>query len=172
MLLCISRHLPDRVIAFETAKGAGVDQPPLGCGKRKSRLSHSFFGVIGDGKNDQTNFEMVFLREFVVALIVGGHAHDGSGAVFHENVVGDPDGHFLAVERVDGVASGVDSVLLDSADVADFFGLALFADELIDFGAQVAMGRGETGDDGMLRRELYGGGAEDGVYARGEDRNL
>ena len=45
-------------------------------------------------------------RQFVlagkdeIALVVGGHAHHGAGAVLGEHVVGDPDGDQLAAGRV------------------------------------------------------------------------
>ena len=41
-----------------------------------------------------------------------GHGHDGTGAVAHEHVVGDPDGNALVVHRVDGVSTGEDAGLL------------------------------------------------------------
>ena len=40
------------------------------------------------------------------------YGHDGSRAVADENVVGDPDGHFLTVDRVDRVAAREDSALV------------------------------------------------------------
>ena len=48
--------------------------------------------------------QAVELREILVALVVGGHGHDGAGAVAHQHVIGDPDGHARAVDRVDGEA--------------------------------------------------------------------
>ena len=57
-----------------------------------------------------------------------GHAHDGAGAVIHENVVGHPEGNFFAIERIDGEASGGNAVFFDFPDIADFFGLALLGD--------------------------------------------
>jgi hypothetical protein len=35
--------------------------------------------------------QVELLRELPVALVVGGHGHDGAGAVGREHVVGDPD---------------------------------------------------------------------------------
>ena len=72
-----------------------------------------------------------FCGEFVIALVVGGHAHDGAGAVVHQDVVRHPDRHLLAVVRIDGIAAGVDAMLLDLADVAHFPGLALLGDEVV-----------------------------------------
>ena len=34
------------------------------------------------------------------------HGHDGAGAVAGENVIGNPDGNLLAVDRIDGVSAG------------------------------------------------------------------
>ena len=86
--------------------------------------------------DDHANVESVFLGELVVPLVVRGDGHDGAGAVVHEDVVGDPDGHRFVVERIDGEASGVDAMLVDGAHVADFLGLALFGDHFVNLGAQ------------------------------------
>ena len=42
------------------------------------------------------------MGELPVALVVGGHGHDGSGAVAHHDIVGNKDGHHLAGQRVHG----------------------------------------------------------------------
>ena len=55
--------------------------------------------------------EVEFLGEFKVALIVRGDGHDGSAAVSHHDVVGDPDGDFFAVDGVGGEGSGGDAGL-------------------------------------------------------------
>ena len=121
------------------------------------------------GQDHQANLEFVFFGELVVALVVGGHAHDGAGAVVHEDVVGHPDRNLFAVVGIDGVAAGVDAVLFDLADVADFPGLALLGDQLIDCGTQQVVVLGQTGDQRMLGRELQRGRAENRVDAGGED---
>ena len=41
------------------------------------------------------------LGEFEVALVVRRHGHDGAGAVADQHVVGDPNRHRLAVDRID-----------------------------------------------------------------------
>ena len=45
------------------------------------------------GGNHASNRNRILGRKLEVALIVRGHAHDGAGAVFRQNVVGHPDGH-------------------------------------------------------------------------------
>ncbi len=98
-----------------------------------------------------------------------GHGHDGAGAVIHEDVVGDPDGHALAVERVETEALGVDAVLLDGANVAGFFGLDLLGEHFVDLGAEIGVLGDEIGDQRMFGRELQRGRAVDGVDTSGED---
>ena len=71
-------------------------------------------------------------------------------SIIHKDIVGHPDGNLFAVERIDGVAAGGNTMLLDLADVTDLFGFALLGDELIDFGAQIRVAGGEIVDDGML----------------------
>ena len=89
-------------------------------------------------QDHDANVEAVLLGELVIALVVRRHRHDGAGAVIHQDVVGHPDGHVLVVERIDGVALGEDSVLLDGADVAGFLRLALLGDQLFDLGCASA----------------------------------
>src|SRR5690606_12897493 len=50
--------------------------------------------------------EIVGAGELEVTLIVGGDRHDRPGAIPAEHVVGDPDRHVGAVDRVDGETAG------------------------------------------------------------------
>ncbi len=43
------------------------------------------------------------LGELPVAGVVGGHGHDGAGAVGRQDVIGDEDGDLLVVDRVDAL---------------------------------------------------------------------
>ena len=43
--------------------------------------------------------------ELPVPLVLAGHGHDGARAVTHQHIVGQVDGDFFAVERVDGVGA-------------------------------------------------------------------
>ena len=98
-------------------------------------------------------------------------AHDRPGAVIHQDVIRNPHRHALAVERIDGIASGEDAVLFNLANIALFPGVALLANQLIDFRAKIRIRRRKIFDDRMLGRELHRGRAEDRVYARGKDRD-
>ena len=50
--------------------------------------------------------------ELEIALVVSRHSHDGTGAVGHEDVVGDKQGHLLAIQAVDGIGAEGDARLL------------------------------------------------------------
>ena len=112
-----------------------------------------------------------FLAELEVALVVRRYGHDGAGAVIQQDVVGDPDGHALAAEGVDGEVAGEGAVLLDGRRIAGFAGFLLLFDQRGHFRSQALVGLGELLDQRMLGRELQAGGAEDGVDAGGEDRD-
>ena len=60
----------------------------------RRRLDHALYG------------QVKVLRERKVALVVRRDGHDGARAVASEHVVGDPDRHLLAGERVDGEGAG------------------------------------------------------------------
>jgi hypothetical protein len=106
----------------------------------------------------------------VVTLIVGGHGHDRAGAVGHQHVVGHPDRHARAVDRVDGVGAGEHAgLLLLGGDLAVHVGaVAGGADVGLDLGP--AIGRGELAHQRVLRREDAVGHAEERVGAGGVDR--
>ena len=76
--------------------------------------------------------EPYFFGEFQVALVVGGDAHDRAGAVVHEDVVGDPDGHLLPVVRIDRVVAGEEALLLDQADVSRLARFFLVGEHLFE----------------------------------------
>ncbi len=100
------------------------------------------------------------------------HRHDGAGAVFGQDVVGDPDGQAFTVEWIDGVVAGEDAVLFDCADIAGFARLFLLFEQGAYFFGQLFVLRGKLLDQRMLGRELHAGRAEDRVDARGEDGDL
>ena len=58
------------------------------------------------GLDDHANGQAELAREFKITLVVGGHGHDGAGAIAHQNVIRNPDGDALARGRVDGIATG------------------------------------------------------------------
>ena len=144
---------------------AGIDQDAfLFCEVRESEV----VGVEVRG-DDAADGEVVLGCEVEVALVVGGHAHDGAGAVVGEDVVGDPDGDLLAGEGVGGATACRDAVLLDGTEVAGLAGGGLLGDHLLDCGGEFHVKAGPVLDQRMFGGELEGGGAEDGVDAGGED---
>ena len=50
--------------------------------------------------------QIKFLGKLKIALVMRRHGHDRAGAVAGENVVGNPDRNFLAVDGIDGVSAG------------------------------------------------------------------
>ena len=126
-----------------------------------------------DGLDHLANFDSVLRCKFKIALVVSRHAHDGAGAVVHEDVIGHPDGHALAVIGIDGEAAGGNAVFVDGAHVARFPCLPLLVEQLrqLSLSAFGSDGR-ESRNERMLRSQLNAGCAKDGVDARGEDANL
>lgn len=53
--------------------------------------------------DDLSNGQPVLLRKCPVALVMGGHRHNGARAIAHQHVVGNPDRKTLAGHRVDGI---------------------------------------------------------------------
>ena len=49
--------------------------------------------------------------KFMITLIVGGDGHDRSGAIAGENIIGNPDGDLLPVDRIQCIGSGKDAGL-------------------------------------------------------------
>jgi hypothetical protein len=132
--------------AGEAVVLAGVDEQAVFGDEGELR-----FVVAWDGLNHLPDLDAVFCGEFVVALVVGGHAHDGAGAVVQEHVIGDPDGHLLAAIWVDGEAAGGNAVLFNGADVAGFSRLLLLFNERSDLGAERGVVCGQHGDKRVLR---------------------
>ena len=111
--LRVGGHFGDRVFRREAVEFIGIHKYAVFVfGERRG---HSFFdeGLASARLNDNTNWQIVLAAKFEIALVVGGHGHDGSGAVFHQHEVADPDGDFFAAKGIGGVASG---------EEADFFG--------------------------------------------------
>src|ERR1019366_9425695 len=165
------RHFLDGFVAGQTAVFAGVDDQAVGFGERQFNLVGHAVGrrfVLAPRQDHHANVEAVFLREFVVALIVRWDRHDRAGAVVHEHVVRDPDRHLLVVVWVQRVTFGEDAVLLDGANVADLLRLALLGLQLFNLATQFGIGRDQVGHQRMLGRQLQRGRAVDRVHARGE----
>ena len=134
MLLGVLRHPLLSLLAAQAAKLARVDEQAVFVSERQHRLIHLAFRgwfAFAPRQDDYPDLETVFLSELVIALVVCRHAHDGAGAVLHHNVVGDPNGNFLAIEGIHREAAGVDAVLLDGADIAGLARLTLLGKQLI-----------------------------------------
>ena len=87
-------HFHDGLVGPQAVERAGVDERAL-LDVRKRRL-----GDVAAG-DDLDDGQAVFARETPVALVVAGHGHDRAGAVGDQDVVGDPDGHFVTGGRVE-----------------------------------------------------------------------
>ena len=122
--------------------------------------------------DDRRNLEAILLGEVEVALVAAGHAHDGAGAVVHEDVVGHPDGGRSAIDGVDDVTAGEDAVLLAvgalAVDGGDLLSGSL---ELVE--RLLVLGAGhELGGKRALGRQQEEGDAKERVRAGGEDGDL
>ena len=107
--------------------------------------------------------------ELEVALVAGGHGHDGAGAVTHQHVVGDPHRDLLAVERVGRVRAGEHAGLLAT--------LVLTVEVVLCCGLHAIGGNGvglvgrcQLVDQRMLRCQHHERCAEQRVGAGGEHR--
>ncbi len=176
-------HLVLRLYIAERTEFAGVDQQAVLGGIRQHRLILTCCRVFGAAReDDDANLQPVFFCEFIVSLVVGGHGHDGSGAVVEQDVVGNPDRQPLVVERIDGKVAGEDTMLLDCADVAGFpprrrrpvrggpgfTRLFLLLEQTGDLIGQLRTRGGELLYQWMLGRKLDAGRTKDGIDARGE----
>ncbi len=111
------------------------------------------------GRDDAHDRQVVFGREFKVALVMARHRHDRAGAVIHQHEIGDLDRQVLARERMRNVQPGVETQLFRRLQLRR--GRAARA-ALLDEGLRLVIGRGHGLRDRMLRR--------DGDEARAEDR--
>ena len=137
------------------------------CGEGAVGVRLLAFGRADDGADGET----VLLGELVVALVVGGDAHDYAGAVGGEDVVGDVEGYSLAVDEVDGVGAEGDAGLLSlGGEPIDFCLAAGLLDVCLD-GAALLRG-GEALDEGVFGRKNHEGDAVDGVDTGGEGAKL
>ena len=117
------------------------------------------------------DLQPVLLRELEVALVVRGHAHHGARAVRRQHVVGDPDRHALAVERVGDVGAGEDARLLALRRHALDLGLAARRLDVRAHGVAL-LRRRDLLDQRMLRRQHEERHAVHRVRPRREDADL
>src|SRR5206468_1257149 len=89
-------------------------------------------GFVDRRHNDTAYRQVVFRREFEVALVVARRAEQRSGAVIHQHEVRDIDWHTpLGIERMDRLDGGAIAYLLLRLDLGQAGAPALaFGDEL------------------------------------------
>ena len=153
----------------QAVEEAGVDQRAGGNVGEGSLVEVRRRSALDDLDDGQTEL----LGELPVAGVVGGHGHDGAGAVGCQNVVGDKDGDLLAVDGVDALDA------LD--DNAGLFLVQLGALEVRLAGGLLLIGGDGVGvpdkarvdplfDEGVLGADDHVGRAEQRVRAGGVDR--
>ena len=49
--------------------------------------------------------QVEFFGKLKVARVVGGNCHNRPGAIIHQHVISDPDGHLFAIYRIDRIAA-------------------------------------------------------------------
>ena len=103
-----------------------------------------------------------------VAAVVGGHGHNGAGAVIRQHIVADPDGDALFGDGVDGVCTGEDAAhLLD-------LGLALTLRAVLGPGdVSLYLGfllrRGDAVNEFVLGAQHHERHPKDGIRPGGEN---
>ena len=65
-----------------------------------------------NGRNDNTNGQLIFLCKDEIAGVVGWYAHHSAGAVGGEHVISDIDWDALTVNSVYGITAGKHASLL------------------------------------------------------------
>src|ERR1700722_1846787 len=87
-----SRHFDDGFAGREAVERARIDQ--LAVLVLVEGGGHFFFDerFAPAGLDDNAYRKAIFPAELEVALVVRGHGHDGSRAVFQEHEIADPDG--------------------------------------------------------------------------------
>lgn len=167
--------------ALEASELAGLDQVALGDhgavpvdGADAQLALVSELGVerVVLLADDGGDLQAVLLCEVEVTLVTAGDAHDRTGAVVHQDVVGDPDGDWAAVDGVDDVATGGHAVLLAlgplALDAGDLLGSR---PELLE-GHLALRARNQLRRKRGLRRQQHERDAKERVRTRGEDRHL
>ena len=139
ILLRMRRHLFHGVFATKPCKLAGIYQHAFLRSERGLLNINSF--AASARLNHLPNFQAILRSKLVITLVMRGHGHNRSRAVIHQNVVRNPNRHTLTAKRVDGKASGWNTMFLNRPNVADFAGLFLLRNQLIDFRSQLRTSR-------------------------------
>ena len=124
LLLCLLARFAVPIIGMDKHAVFGKCLFERECLHRVMGMLHVRFG------DDLTDRQVEFLGKFEIAFVVGWHAHDGSGAVFHHHVIADPYRQLLAAERIYYLQAGVDAVLFDLGLAVSRF--QIFGDDRVD----------------------------------------
>ena len=133
-------------------------------------LDGSAVVIVQDDRHDR---QVVLTGELKVALVAAGNGHDGARAVVGHDVVGNPHGDLLAVDRIHHVAARKGAMLLEGAlgtldgrdmlgvldDLNDRFLVLRALDELVQ--TSILGSQDKEGD----AKERVGAGGEDGDLA-------
>ena len=132
-------------------------------------LDGSAIVIVQDDRHDR---QVVLAGKLKVALVATGNGHDGAGAVVGHDVVGNPHGDFLAIDRVHHVAAGKGTVLLKGTlgtlDGRDMLGVL---DDL-GHGLLVLRALDELVQAGVLGSQDKEGDAKERIGTCGEDGDL
>src|SRR5580698_6999458 len=95
------------------------------------------------------------------------HGHDGTGAIAGQNIVGNPDGNFFVVNRIDGISAGeYASFILGQLGT---FQIGFFGDVRLVFCDGIALLRSrDLVNELMLRRKDHVSSSEQCVRASRE----
>ena len=153
----------DGVLHLQAVENAGIDHHAI--------LYVGIGGVLHIAPGDHFHDgQAKFLGKLPVALVVGGHGHDGAGAVAHEHIIRHPHGDFLAVDGVHGADAldfhaGLVLVQLRALKVAlAGGGVAVGGDFLVVFDLRLVLF-----EQRVLRRHDHVGRAKERVRTGGED---
>ena len=92
------------------------------------------------------------MRKLEIALVMCRNRHDGTRAVFHQDEIGRPYGHFFAGDRMNGVDAQRHAFFLQSGHVGfGDFGVAAFLNKSGQFGIVFS---------GFFRQRVLGGHAD------------
>src|SRR6516225_2621432 len=112
----VARHSSPRLFTGEAGPRAGILHHAVrGEGFLHAGLSSKRTITRPD---DRPHRNTILAAELEVAFVVGGHGHDGAGAVAHQNEVADPDRNFFSAVRIPGVPSRKKPLLFDITGIA------------------------------------------------------
>ena len=98
----------------------------------------------------------------MVALVVGGDRHDGTGPIAHEHVIGNPDRNALVIDRIDGAGTGENACFLFGQLGAGHVALRRRCLNVLIDGLPIIVGR-DVPDEGMLGGKDHVCGPKEGV---------